>query len=100
MERYPKDSLKHQLALLHIGISHMNFENWHLAIERLNALDQTQISPGYVSYLLGRCFEALDEEEQAVLYYEQAEEAGSGVLGFEYADSGAQLAQWRLRALR
>lgn len=100
LERYPKDSLKHQLALLHIGISHMNFENWHLAIERLNALDQTQISPGYVSYLLGRCFEALDEEEQAVLYYEQAEQGGGGVLGFEYADSGAQLAQWRLRSIR
>ena len=41
-----------------------------------------------------------DEEEQAVFYYEQAAEAGGGVLGFEYADSGAQLAQWRLRALR
>ena len=100
LERYPKDSLKHQLALLHIAISHMNFENWHLAIEHLNSLDQTQIHKGYVAYLLGRCFEALEEEEQAVVYYQQAEEAGGGVLGFEYADSGSQLAQWRLRALR
>ncbi|RPI25344.1 MAG: PEGA domain-containing protein [Acidobacteria bacterium] len=97
----PVASLPHQLAILDSAICHMRFKNWQLAVEQLNRLDLGQIPhfTATVSYLLGRCFEALGEKQQAIRFYEKCREARTETMGLEYSESPAELAVWRLESI-